>query len=86
MVTRTRLQRLSTWARCPGNDFRSLWAAWLLERDWRTAAWERLIEKPLTWFCCALSGGHTVTDDQCGKPEHRYCAACGRPTPLASVK
>lgn len=29
---------------------------------------------------------HEPMDDQCGKPEHRFCFKCGRETPNAKVR
>jgi hypothetical protein len=35
------------------------------------------IEAAVDEVLCRLYG-HEVIDDQCGKPEHRYCMWCGR--------
>lgn len=36
------------------------------------------IESAVLDTMCAIYG-HEIIDDQCGIPEHRYCAYCNRP-------
>jgi LmbE family N-acetylglucosaminyl deacetylase len=38
------------------------------------------IEEPVRALICEVQG-HTVIDDQCGRPDHRYCVVCLRKTP-----
>jgi hypothetical protein len=38
------------------------------------------IERPLLALICHYEG-HVVVNDQCNKPEHRYCAVCNAPMP-----
>lgn len=38
--------------------------------------WERWVTRPLLRLDCAV-WGHATVNDQCRKPEHRYCAVCG---------
>ena len=40
------------------------------------------------WLTSVLicRGQHEVVNDDCGKPEHRYCYRCGKNTPDAALK
>lgn len=45
---------------------------------------------PSQWFddkvkqkLCTRVNGHVATDDQCGKPAHRYCMNCNMSMPFA---
>lgn len=42
---------------------------------------------PMRWWAlyCWLKGGHAVIDDQCNRPEHRYCLYCSKPMPYAKA-
>ena len=42
------------------------------------------VEDPVRALICELKG-HQVIDDQCNKPEHRYCLICGSRQPNAEV-
>jgi hypothetical protein len=42
------------------------------------------IEEPVRHLICEAKG-HTVIDDQCGIPAHRYCAICTERTPNAEL-
>lgn len=37
---------------------------------------EKSIEEPVRALICELEG-HKITDDQCNRPEHRFCVVCG---------
>jgi hypothetical protein len=50
------------------------------EWDW----FEEHVELPVRALICELKG-HQVIDDQCGKPEHRFCTVCGVRQPNAEV-
>jgi len=47
--------------------------------DWHVT-WHGWIEDAGKWLLCRAFG-HLPIPDQCGKPEHDYCACCLRATP-----
>lgn len=49
-----------------GSDWHYIWRGW--------------IEDIGKWLLCRAFG-HLPITDQCGKPEHDYCACCLRATP-----
>lgn len=53
---------------------------YLPDKDWAFMPSWGVINK-----FCRVMRAHVVTDDQCNKPEHRYCIACGRQTPNEEV-
>lgn len=44
--------------------------------DTADADHDRIIDALNTALCDLY--GHEIIDDHCGKPEHRYCAWCGK--------
>lgn len=42
------------------------------------------IEEPVQRLICQAQG-HVIVDDQCDRPEHRYCVTCGLQTPNEPV-
>lgn len=60
-----------------------LWL-WWTDRYWTLAGREFALPMwPWRIFCAVR--GHSATDDQCRKPEHRYCWVCNVSTPFAEV-
>jgi hypothetical protein len=69
-----------------------LWL-WWVDAEWmpewlaNRAVWGLQSGGPVAWpwraYCRVR--GHRPSDDHCGRPEHRYCAVCGKPTPGALV-
>jgi hypothetical protein len=51
------------------------------EMDW----FEKNVEEPVRALICEAKGHHQIMDDQCGRPEHRFCAVCGVRQPNAEV-
>lgn len=39
-------------------------------------------QRPILRALCLVSG-HVAVDDQCAKPEHRFCYRCGKAMPAA---
>ena len=50
------------------------------EQDWEHVAFVSDLVEELQKKIC-FKYGHTVIDDQCGRPEHRYCVNCRESTP-----
>lgn len=38
---------------------------------------EKNVEEPVRMLICEAKGTHDVVDDQCNRPEHRFCTVCG---------
>jgi hypothetical protein len=50
------------------------------QMDW----FEEHVELPVRALICEKEG-HKVVDDQCGRPDHRYCLVCSVRQPNAEV-
>jgi hypothetical protein len=70
-----------------------LWL-WWVDAEWmpgwmaNRAIWSLQEGGPVAWpwrLYCWLHRRHRPSDDHCGRPEHRYCAICGKATPGALV-
>jgi len=54
------------------------------EMKWMGEKWSDRYFNFIDWiasFAICLCIFHEAINDQCGKPEHRYCWMCGAPTP-----
>lgn len=65
------------------------WLGWWIELNWDEWAdmykYFPYFPDSLKQAICKVWGGHSPMDDQCMKPEHRFCSWCGRATPNAEV-
>lgn len=61
---------------------------WLWSMDLERPAWfvdQDGVELCWRYTYCAING-HDVTDDQCMRPEHRFCSVCTKRTPHEEIK
>lgn len=66
-----------------GGRIHRFWLAW---HDWYvTIAGHEIALPSWPWRLYCRIVGHRVSDDQCGRPEHRYCWVCSASTPGAKV-
>lgn len=57
---------------------------WLCDRRW-TPNW-LFVPDRVNHALCVVLGGHEPIEDQCGIPEHDYCAICQASTPNSAVE
>ena len=58
---------------------------WICKLPDPVASWLVAVGETLRRRVCSAWGGHAPVDDQCCKPEHRFCAYCQKLTPNAEV-